>query len=151
MSSPNYKLMYQQAKELLTLGDAVAKAANFSAFLYHELEDINWLGFYYVKDGQLMVGPFQGKPACILIPIGKGVCGTAAEQRKTLRVANVHQFGGHIACDVDSRSEIVIPLIDKQQHLMGVLDIDSPSLDRFNEQDQRGLEQLAELFVQSLE
>ncbi len=129
--------------------DLIANAANIAALLYSELADVNWAGFYFVRDGELVVGPFQGKPACVRIPFGEGVCGTAAATRETQRVADVHSFDGHIACDVASNSEIVIPLLRGDQ-LIGVLDIDSPSLNRFDAVDQAGLERIARDFVASL-
>src|SRR5688572_5562814 len=111
--------------------DFIANAANVSSLLYHSLPDLNWAGFYLLKEGELVLGPFQGKPACVRIAMGKGVCGTAAERRQTLLVENVHEFPGHIACDNESNSEIVVPLIREQQ-LIGVLDLDSPLFDRFD-------------------
>ncbi len=129
--------------------DLIANAANIAALLYTELADVNWAGFYFVRDGELVVGPFQGKPACVRIPFGEGVCGTAAATRKTQRVADVHSFDGHIACDVASNSEIVIPLL-RDDELIGVLDIDSPSFNRFDAVDQAGLERIARDFVASL-
>jgi L-methionine (R)-S-oxide reductase len=131
--------------------DLVANAANTAALLFDALPDINWAGFYFLRarnglDGELVVGPFQGKPACVRIPLGKGVCGTAAATRKTVVVRDVHEFPGHIACDAASRSEIVVPLI-KGDTLMGVLDIDSPLLARFDDADRRGIERLAAIFV----
>jgi L-methionine (R)-S-oxide reductase len=128
--------------------DFIANAANFSSLLFHSLPDVNWAGFYLVKDGELVLGPFQGKPACLRIPIGKGVCGTAAEIKQTVIVANVDEFPGHIACDSESKSEIVVPLI-KNQHLIGVLDLDSPLLARFDDEDAKGLNELAGIFVDS--
>ncbi len=129
--------------------DLIANAANTSALLFDALPQINWVGFYFLRPGeQLVVGPFQGKPACVRIPLGKGVCGTAAATRKTVVVHDVHEFPGHIACDAASRSEIVVPLI-KGDRLLGVLDIDSPSVGRFDEADRRGLERLAGIFVQA--
>lgn len=128
--------------------DFIANAANLSSLLYHSLPDLNWAGFYLYKEGELVLGPFQGEPACVRIALGKGVCGTAAEIRQTVVVANVHEFPGHIACDSKSNSEIVVPLI-KDQKLIGVLDLDSPSLDRFDDEDARGLNELAEIFIQS--
>ena len=116
--------------------------ANMSALLFGALRDINWAGFYLMKDGGLLLGPFQGKPACIRIPVGRGVCGTAAKTLETQLVYDVHQFPGHIACDSASNSEIVIPLL-KDERLIGVLDIDSPAVGRFDEQDRAGIEQLA--------
>lgn len=126
--------------------DLIANASNFSSLLYHSLPDLNWAGFYLYKDGELVLGPFQGEPACVRIAIGKGVCGTAAEIRQTVVVANVHDFPGHIACDSKSNSEIVVPLV-KDQQLIGVLDLDSPLLGRFDDEDARGLNELAEIFV----
>lgn len=143
--------LLDQAKALLAgYSDPVANAANLSALLFLALEDVNWVGFYFLKDGRLLVGPFQGKPACVEIPLGKGVCGIAAASRKIQRVADVNAFEGHIACDVESRSEIVLPLI-KDGELLGVLDIDSPVPDRFSREDEVMLTQLAELFVRSLD
>ncbi|RYM06948.1 GAF domain-containing protein [Sporolactobacillus sp. THM7-7] len=124
----------------------IANLANASAWLNHCLENINWVGFYLLEDQELVLGPFQGKPACVRIPLGRGVCGTAAEKKKTVRVKNVHTFPGHIACDAASRSEIVVPLI-KGEELIGVLDIDSPRLDRFSDDDARFLEAVAEALV----
>jgi len=127
--------------------DFIANAANFSSLLYHSLPDLNWAGLYLHKGGELVLGPFQGQPACVRIAIGKGVCGTAAEQRQTILVDNVHDFPGHIACDSASNSEIVVPLIVNDE-LIGVLDLDSPSLARFDDEDARGLNELAEIFIQ---
>ena len=127
-----------------------ANLANASALLYDQLEDINWAGFYLIEDNILVLGPFQGKPACIEIPIGKGVCGTAADEQKTILVPNVHKFEGHIACDIASNSEIVIPLFNKNGHLVGVLDIDSPVLNRFSPADQKGLEAFAKILESAL-
>ena len=126
--------------------DFIANAANFSSLLYHSLPDLNWAGLYLHKGGELVLGPFQGQPACVRIAMGKGVCGTAAEQRQTILVDNVHDFPGHIACDSASNSEIVVPLIAHDE-LLGVLDLDSPSLARFDDEDARGLNELAEIFV----
>lgn len=120
----------------------IANLANASALLWQALEDINWAGFYLMEGGQLVLGPFQGKPACIEIAIGRGVCGTAAQQKKTLVVPDVHAFPGHIACDGASNSEIVIPLM-RGDEVFGVLDIDSPVFDRFSEADREGLESFA--------
>src|SRR5882724_9048868 len=127
--------------------DFIANAANFSALLYHSLPDVNWVGFYLQKNGALVLGPFQGHVACVRIAVGKGVCGTAAERRQTVLVDNVHDFPGHIACDSASNSEIVVPLIVNDE-LIGVLDLDSPSLARFDDEDARGLNELAEIFIQ---
>lgn len=130
--------------------DFIANAANFSALLYHSLPDVNWVGFYLMKEGELVLGPFQGKPACIRIALGKGVCGTAAERRQTVLVDNVHDFPGHIACDSDSNSEIVVPLV-RDDLLIGVLDLDSPSLGRFDDADAAGLNELAAILLDSSE
>lgn len=127
--------------------NVIANLANVSAFLNEILEDINWVGFYLLENNELVLGPFQGKVACFRIPLEKGVCGTAAYQRKTIRVEDVHQFQGHIACDSQSRSEIVVPII-KNNHLIGVLDIDSPSYGRFSQKDQDFLEKVGELITQ---
>jgi L-methionine (R)-S-oxide reductase len=131
--------------------DAIANAANTAALLFDALPGINWAGFYFLRSrpgtpDELVVGPFQGKPACVRIPLGKGVCGTAAATRATLVVPDVHEFPGHIACDAASRSEIVVPLI-KGNVLIGVLDIDSPRIARFDASDRHGLERLAAIFV----
>ena len=124
----------------------IANLANASALLWQELPNINWAGFYLLEDKTLILGPFQGKPACIAIPVGKGVCGTAVAEKRTLVVADVHQFPGHIACDCASNSEIVVPIY-KDGKIIGVLDIDSPQFDRFSEEDRLGLE----AFVKTLE
>jgi GAF domain-containing protein len=129
--------------------DFIANAANLSSFLYHSISDLNWAGFYLHKDGELVLGPFQGQPACVRIAIGKGVCGTAAQQRQTIIVNDVHDFPGHIACDSASNSEIVVPII-KGHQLIGVLDLDSPTVGRFDEDDARGLNELVEVLVESL-
>ena len=126
--------------------DFIANAANFSALLYHSLPDVNWVGFYLLKGVELVLGPFQGEPACVRIAMGKGVCGTAAEQRQTILVDNVHDFPDHIACDSASNSEIVVPLI-MHERLLGVLDLDSPSFARFDEGDARGLNELVQIFL----
>lgn len=125
--------------------DLIANAANLSSLLFHSLPDLNWAGFYFLKDGELVLGPFQGKPACVRIKIGQGVCGTAAAKRETLIVPNVHEFPGHIACDSDSNSEIVVPMI-KDGNLVGVLDLDSPTPGRFDSEDANGLEELIQVF-----
>lgn len=129
--------------------DFIANAANFSSLLFHSLPDLNWAGFYLLKGDELVLGPFQGKPACVRIEMGEGVCGAAAEQRQTIIVANVHEFPGHIACDSDSNSEIVVPLV-KDDQLVGVLDLDSPKVARFDEEDARGLNELVELFTDAM-
>ena len=142
----DYALLNSQADALLRdERDALANAANFVALLYNALDDINWLGIYVLRGDELVLGPFQGQPACVHIPIGSGVCGTAAKTLDTQRVPDVHAFPGHIVCDAASRSEIVIPLII-EGNLAGVLDIDSPSLDRFDENDQTGIEMLCQTY-----
>ena len=127
----------------------IANLANASALLWSALEDINWAGFYLMEGSQLVLGPFQGKPACIEIAIGRGVCGTAAQQKKTLVVPDVHAFPGHIACDGASNSEIVIPLM-RGDEIFGVLDIDSPVFDRFSETDREGLESFAAILSENI-
>lgn len=142
-----YELMARQLRSLLEgERDAVANMANMSALLFDVLEGVNWAGFYLWKGDALLLGPFQGKPACIRIPYGRGVCGTAAKERKTQLVSDVHSFAGHIACDSASRSEIVIPLMQGER-LLGVLDIDSPKLARFDKEDQAGLERLSDILL----
>ena len=126
--------------------DAIANAANTSALLFDLLPDLNWAGFYLLKDGELVLGPFQGKPACIRIPLGRGVCGTAAATRTSQVVADVHAFPGHIACDAASRSELVVPLL-KGETLLGVLDLDSPVPGRFDEADRAGIEAVAAIWI----
>jgi GAF domain-containing protein len=127
--------------------DPIANAANMAALIYHGLPDLNWAGFYFRQDGELVLGPFQGKPACVRIPHGKGVCGKAAARAATVLVPDVHQFPGHIACDPVSRSELVVPLIEDGA-VTGVLDLDSPLVGRFDEIDQAGCEQLVAVFVE---
>lgn len=127
--------------------DGLANAANLAALLYQALPDLNWAGFYFLRDGGLVLGPFQGKVACIRIPLGKGVCGTAAQKRETVVVPDVEKFPGHIACDHASRSEIVVPLI-KEGRLFGVLDLDSPLLARFDAADATGLQEAVKLFLE---
>ena len=124
----------------------IANAANVAALLYHELPDVNWVGFYFRRGDALVLGPFQGKPACTRIPIGKGVCGKAAEELCAIVVENVHEFPGHIACDSASNSEIVVPIVSHGR-LIGVLDVDSPLIGRFDAEDQAGLESLVAAFV----
>ena len=142
----NYDLLESQAVALLRdETDALASAANFVALLYNALDDVNWLGIYVLREDELVLGPFQGQPACVHIAVGKGVCGTAAATLETQRVADVHAFPGHIACDAASRSEIVVPLVIDGA-LVGVLDIDSPSLARFSADDQAGIESLCAAF-----
>jgi len=126
--------------------DFIANAANMSALLFNSLPNVNWAGFYFLQGDELVLGPFQGNPACVRIPMGKGVCGVAAKQCETIIVPNVHEFPGHIACDVASNSEIVVPLFDGER-LLGVLDLDSPVIGRFDDQDAEGLNELATVFV----
>ena len=128
--------------------DGIANAANMSALLFAALPNVNWAGFYFLRKHELVLGPFQGKVACVRIPLGRGVCGTAAERRETVIVADVNAFPGHIACDAASRSEIVVPLIARGQ-LKGVLDLDSAELARFDAQDREGLNAAADLLLQS--
>jgi len=142
-----YALLAAQLEALLSgERDFIANAAQFSAFLYSQVEDLNWAGFYLNRDGVLVLGPFQGQVACVRIPFGRGVCGAAAASLETQRVEDVHAFPGHIACDSASNSELVIPLV-KDGRLIGVLDLDSPKLARFGVEDQAGLERLAEIFL----
>ncbi|WP_040799520.1 GAF domain-containing protein [Nocardia higoensis] len=146
----DYRLLGAQAEALVDgEPDRIANAANLSALIFHSLPDVNWAGFYFADGEELVVGPFQGKPACVRIPFGAGVCGTAAATRTTQLVADVHAFPGHIACDADSRSEIVVPLV-RGGVVVGVLDLDSPRPGRFDEVDRAGLEALAKIFVDSL-
>ena len=126
--------------------DFIANAANFSALLFNSVPNVNWAGFYFLQGEELVLGPFQGNPACVRIPMGKGVCGVAAKQCETIIVPNVHEFPGHIACDVASNSEIVVPLFDGER-LLGVLDLDSPTIGRFDDQDAEGLNELVTVFV----
>ena len=126
--------------------DPIANAANLSALLFMGLADLNWAGFYFLRGSLLVLGPFQGKPACVRIELGKGVCGSAAAQEKSLIVPDVESFPGHIACDIASRSELVVPLLQGNR-LTGVLDLDSPSHARFDEEDAKGIETLAALWV----
>jgi GAF domain-containing protein len=129
--------------------DLIANAANFSSLIFHSLPDLNWAGFYFARDGELILGPFQGKPACVRIKIGQGVCGAGAAKCETVVVPNVHEFPGHIACDSASNSEIVVPLM-KDSRLIGVLDLDSPSVSRFDAEDAAGLEKLVRILLSSV-
>jgi GAF domain-containing protein len=148
MNASDYKLLHAQVNALLAdETDALARAANFVALLHDAIDDINWLGIYVLRNDELVLGPFQGKPACVHIAVGAGVCGTAAAKGKTQRVADVHAFPGHIACDGASRSELVVPLFADDK-LIGVLDIDSPSPKRFTEADQAGVEMLCQSFCE---
>ena len=150
MKPVNYDQIIAQLSALVEgIPYEVANLANASALLWQELPDINWAGFYKMTDGALILGPFQGKPACIRIPVGKGVCGTAVAENKTQLVYNVHDFPGHIACDCASNSEIVVP-IHVNGEIWGVLDIDSPSIGRFTEVDQAGLERFVGVLEQVL-
>ena len=149
MKEQQYEQLISQAKSLVSgEHDLIANMANISALLFNNLEDINWAGFYLYKEDQLVLGPFQGQPACIRIPLGKGVCGTSAETRTVQRIADVHEFDGHIACDAASNSEIVIPLVVEDQ-LIGVLDIDSPVFARFSQLDENGLVEIAAVLLDS--
>jgi GAF domain-containing protein len=144
-----YQQICEQLQELLGKEtNFIANAANASALLFQVLPEVNWLGFYFVEGKDLILGPFQGKPACARIPLGKGVCGTAASQRTTIIVPDVNKFRGHIACDTDSRSEIAVPLLNWGK-LLGILDVDSPILNRFDEDDKEGLESVASVLVAS--
>ena len=150
MKAAFYETLIRQAEALLAdEDDLIAAMANFSALINDNLQDLNWAGFYIVKNGQLVLGPFQGKVACTRIEFGKGVCGTAAALNITQRVADVHQFDGHIACDAASNSEIVVPVRQNGQ-VIAVLDIDSPLLNRFDEDDQGGIELLVKQFENCL-
>ena len=145
----DYKLLRSQILALLAgETDPLANTSNFVALLNTALDDINWLGVYVLRGSELVLGPFQGLPACVRIPNGKGACGTAAETLQTVRVEDVHQFPGHIACDAASRSELVVPLVIDGQ-LVGVLDIDSPSVGRFSAADQAGIEDCCKAFCES--
>lgn len=144
----DYRLLDAQLRALLKdEPDALANTANFVALLYNALDDINWLGIYVLREDELVLGPFQGQPACVHIQLGSGVCGTAAATLETQRVPDVHAFPGHIVCDAASRSEIVVPL-QFGERLVGVLDIDSPSLDRFDSADQQGVELLCRTYCE---
>ena len=150
MTASKSKLYQELAMQLeaLLVGerDRIANAANMAALIYHGLPDVNWAGFYFRQGGELVLGPFQGRPACVRIPLGRGVCGTAAARGATVLVPNVHAFAGHIACDPVSRSELVVPLLESGK-VSGVLDLDSPLVGRFDEVDQMGCERLAGLYV----
>jgi len=130
--------------------DPVANMANAAALIFHSVPRLNWAGFYLLKGGELVLGPFQGKPACVRIAFGRGVVGTSAEKRNVIRVADVNEFPGHIACDMSSRSEIVIPLVSEDSHLLGVLDIDSPELDRFDADDEAGFREIGKIIAAKL-
>ncbi|MBB6632685.1 GAF domain-containing protein [Cohnella thailandensis] len=146
----NERILLSQLKSLIEDEPSrIANLANASALLNVYLTDINWVGFYLLQEGELVLGPFQGLPACVRIALGRGVCGTAAQKRETIRVEDVHQFPGHIACDAASNSEIVVPLYAKDE-LIGVLDIDSPLKGRFTEEDQRLLEKFVRVLADYL-
>ena len=154
-----YAQLLQQARGLLSgERDRIANAANLCALVYHALPSLNWVGFYFYDGNELVVGPFQGKPACVRIALGRGVCGTAAVTRQTQRIADVDAFPGHIPCDGASRSELVVPLVALDKNggdeligadLIGVLDLDSPETDRFDADDQRGLEEIARIWLEA--
>lgn len=146
-----YAQLVEQARGLLAgESDRVANAANLSALVNDALPDLNWVGIYFFDGRELVVGPFQGKPACVRIAIGKGVCGTAAAMRQTQVVRDVHEFPGHIACDAASNSEIVVPIVGRDGALIGVWDVDSPKLARFDDEDRAGMEALVRVYVESL-
>ena len=143
-----YAQLTKDLRALLTgERDLIANAANTSALLFQRLEDVNWVGFYFLRGGELVVGPFQGQPACVRIAPGKGVCGTAVVQKQTVIVPDVHAFPGHIACDANSRSEVVVPMLVQDQ-VAGVLDIDSPSVGRFDSRDGHWLQQIVATFLE---
>jgi len=145
-----YRDLAEELDALLTGEiDATANAANAAAAIYHALPGLNWAGFYFLRDDMLVLGPFQGRPACVRIGLGAGVCGTAARERRSILVPDVEAFPGHIACDTASRSELVVPLIGKAG-LLGVLDLDSPDLARFDAEDQAGCEALAAIVVRHM-
>ena len=143
-------MLSKQLDALLT-GETnkIANLSNASSLLNQFLERVNWVGFYLMEEGELVLGPFQGLPACVRIPVGKGVCGTAVSEKKTMLIKDVHEFPGHIACDAASRSEVVIPLVQNGE-VIGVLDIDSPELSRFNDEDQEGLELFTEVLLKHI-
>ena len=146
-----YAQLLEQARALLHgERDRIANAANLSALVYNALPDLNWVGFYFLDGSELVVGPFQGLPACVRIPLDKGVCGAAARTRQTQRIEDVHAFPGHIACDSASNSELVVPLVDANGQLVGVFDLDSPLPARFDVEDQQGLEAIARAYLESL-
>ena len=152
MTTSKTELYDQLAAQLSSLlageRDLIANTANFSSLIFQSLPDLNWTGFYFAKDGELVLGPFQGKPACVRIKLGQGVCGAGAAKCETVIVPNVHEFPGHIACDSASKSEIVVPLL-KNSRLIGVLDLDSPQTARFDQDDAAGLETLVRILLSS--
>ena len=142
-----YRELTSQLEGLLAgESDPIANAANTSALLFQMMPDLNWAGFYIMRDGELVLGPFQGKPACVRIPVGRGVCGAAVARRQSMLVEDVHAFPGHIACDAASRSELVVPLI-RDGEVIGVIDLDSPRPSRFDSADQAGIEQIAGIYL----
>ncbi len=154
--SERYSELIEQARALLAgERDRTANAANLAALIFHSLPELNWAGFYFLRGDELVLGPFQGKPACVRIAVGRGVCGTAARDRRTIVVPDVHAFPGHIACDSASNSEIVVPIprlgpgLRRDDTLVGVLDLDSPLKNRFDADDARGLEAFVEIFIAS--
>ena len=148
-TSRQYEELIGQARGLLARErDGIANAANLSALIWHTLPDLNWAGFYFLKGPDLVLGPFQGKPACVRIALGSGVCGAAAQKRRTIIVRDVHDFPGHIACDGASNAELVVPLI-KDGRLLGVIDLDSPRPARFDEEDAAGVEVLARVWIEA--
>lgn len=150
METINYDLIARQLDALLEgETDLIANLSNASALLNESMSDINWLGFYLIKQNELLLGPFQGKPACVHIPIGKGVCGTAVSEAKVLRIDDVNEFPGHIACDAMSQSEIVLPIYQNGE-IMGVLDIDAPITNRFTQHDEAGLKQVVTILEKHL-
>ncbi|HWF44417.1 MAG TPA: GAF domain-containing protein [Candidatus Kapabacteria bacterium] len=153
MNSPERKSsLSQQLESLVTLDEPLITAlSNAAAFLYHSIDRINWCGFYLFDGEKLILGPFGGKPACTVISMGKGVCGTAAERREIIRVADVNAFPGHIACDPASQSEIVVPLVLSDGRLFGVLDIDAPMTNRFTNEDENDLKEVAKVLVKKIE
>ena len=147
-----YAQLLEQARALLHgERDRIANAANLSSLVYNALPDLNWVGFYFFDGSELVVGPFQGLPACVRIPLEQGVCGAAARTRQTQRIEDVHAFAGHIACDSASNSELVVPLVDPDGGLLGVFDLDSPVVARFSVEDQQGLEAIARAYLESLQ
>ena len=146
----DYALLASQAEALLAgVRNRITNAANLSALIFQHLPDINWAGFYFLEEDKLVLGPFQGKPACVSIPLGRGVCGTAAATGIIQRVRDVHEFDDHLVCDIESRSELVIPLVRDGQAI-GVLDLDSPLVGRFDAVDERGVSRLAEIYLESI-
>jgi len=143
----NYSLLEKQLKSLIEPEkDMIANMANMSALIFQEMENINWVGFYLKKGNELVLGPFQGKAACVRISWGKGVCGTAAQRQESIVVQNVHEFPGHIACDSASNSELVVPIIH-QKKVKAVFDLDSPIIGRFSEEDKQAMERLVDIFI----